>query len=70
MHQPNTGGNSVTNPTYHDVVGVHGLHSIQELELDLLVFTVVLEGEVLHPPAGVQQLHGDTCRVQGRPGYP
>lgn len=46
--------------TYHDVVGVHGFHSIQKLELHLLVLTVVLKCEVLHTPPGLHQLHGNT----------
>lgn len=55
--------------TYHNVVGVHGFHGIQELELHLLVLTVVLEREVLHPPPGLYQLHGNTWRARGTPGY-
>lgn len=33
---------------YHNVVWIHGLDSIQELELYLLVVAAVLEGEVLN----------------------
>lgn len=33
---------------YHNVVGIHGLDSIQELELYLLIVPAVLKGEVLN----------------------
>lgn len=33
---------------YHNVVGIHGLDSIQELELYLLIVPIVLKGEELN----------------------
>lgn len=39
---------------YHDVVWIHGLHRIQELELHLLVITTMFEGEMLSAILGLQ----------------
>lgn len=33
---------------YHNVVGIHGLDSIQKLELYLLIVPTMLKGEVLN----------------------
>lgn len=39
---------------YHYVVWIHGLHSVQELELDLLIVTVMFKGEILSAILGLQ----------------
>ena len=46
---------------HHYVVGIHGLHSIHELELNLLVIPAVFQGEELKSSPALQQSHGDTC---------
>lgn len=51
---------------YHNVIGIHGLHGIKELELHLLVITAVLKRKELEAIFGLQQAHGDTSMREKR----